>query len=302
NTGASAASAGTAGAAPRRRRGRLGGWLALAPFLFIVAVGLVAPTIAIAIGAFRQTDPFTDVTTTTTANVSAAVQGGYRTAMYGSLKLALVTAVLGAIVGVLLAYAIVTGGSSLLRRATLTASGVLANFGGVPLAFAFIATIGNAGLVTMWLHDFFGDDATLHLYSFGGLAIVYLYFLVPLVVIVVTPALDGIRPQWSEAAANLGATRWQYWRMVGGPLLAPPVTAAALLLFCGALSAFATAQAMVGATVPLITLQIANVLSGNVGPGQEGIGDALALEMIVIVGVAMVVHHLVQRRTARWLA
>ncbi len=276
--------------------------MALAPFLFVVAVGLVAPTIALALGAFRRTDPATGVTVTTTANLDAALAGGYRTAMLGSLKLAVVTALLGAVVGVLVGYAIVASESGLLRRLTLTASGVLANFGGVPLAFAFIATIGNAGLVTVWLQRAFGDGATVHLYSFAGLCIVYLYFLVPLVVIVVTPALDGIRPQWSEAAANLGATRWQYWRLVGGPLLAPPVTAGALLLFCGALSAFATAQAMVGSTVPLVTLQIANVLSGNVAPGQEGIGDALALEMIVVVGVAMFAHHLVQRRTARWLS
>ena len=125
----------------------------------------------------------------------------------------------------------------------------------------------------------------------------YLYFLIPLMVIVVAPALDGIRPQWREAAENLGASRWQYWRHVGGPVLAPPVLGGTLLLFCGALSAFATAQALVGSTIPLVTLQIANVLSGNVLIGQEGLGAALALYMVVVVGLVMAVYWWVQRRT-----
>jgi putative spermidine/putrescine transport system permease protein len=276
--------------------------LVTAPLLLIVTLGLVIPTIAIAFDAFRRTDPKTGVTSSTMDNFTAALSGGYRTAMWGSLKLSVVTAVLGAVVGVAIAAAVVAKGeTSVLRRLVLTASGVLANFGGVPLAFAFIATIGNAGLVTSWLHSWFGDSVGVSLYSFTGLTIVYLYFLIPLMVIVVVPALDGMRPQWSEAAANLGASRWQYWRYVGIPVLAPPVTAGALLLFCGALSAFATAQALVGGTVPLITLQIANVLDGNVLAGQEGIGDALALQMIVVVALVMTVHNLVQRRSSRWL-
>jgi len=295
-----------------RPGGRAGGWtrrlgpaLAVTPFFVFVGLGLVLPTVALAVSAFRRQNPDTLADESTMDNMSTALTGGYRTALLGSLRLAGVCAVLGAVFGVLLAAAVVRSGSPLLRRLTLTASGVLANFGGVPLAFAFIATIGNAGEVTTLVERWFGfsitDDGGFSLYSFTGLTIVYLYFLIPLMVIVVVPALDGLRPQWSEAAANLGARRWQYWRHVGGPVLAPPVLGGALLLFCGALSAFATAQAMVGGTVPLVTLQIANVLSGNVLIGQEGVGAALALDMIVAVGLVMVVYWLVQRRTTRWL-
>jgi putative spermidine/putrescine transport system permease protein len=293
-----------------RRTGRAGGWrrrlgpvLAVTPFFLFVLLGLVLPTVALAVGAFRRQNPDTFVEESTLDNMSTALNGGYRTALLGSLKLAALCAVIGAVLGVLLAAAVVRSSSPLLRRLTLTASGVLANFGGVPLAFAFIATIGNAGEVTTLVARWFGfsiTDAGFSLYSFTGLTIVYLYFLIPLMVIVVVPALDGMRPQWTEAAANLGASRWQYWRHVGGPVLAPPVLGGALLLFCGALSAFATAQAMVGSTVPLVTLQIANVLSGNVLIGQEGVGAALALDMIATVGLVMVVYWLVQRRTARW--
>jgi putative spermidine/putrescine transport system permease protein len=279
-------------------RRRLGPVLAVTPFFVVVGLGLVLPTIALAVSAFRHRDPDTYAYESTLDNVTDALSGGYRTALLGSLRLALVCAVLGAALGLLLAVAVVRSRSTVLRRVVLTASGVFANFGGVPLAFAFIASIGNAGVVTNLL----GLGATgFSLYSFTGLVLVYLYFLIPLMVIVVVPALDGIRPQWSEAAANLGASRWQYWRHVGGPVLAPPVLGGALLLFCGALSAFATAAAMVGSTIPLVTLQIANALSGNVLVGQEGVGAALALYMIGMVTVAMIVYWWVQRRTSRWL-
>lgn len=286
-------------------RRRLGPALAVAPFFLIVTLGLILPTVALAIGAFQRKNPDTLETETTLDNLTGALRGGYRTALLGSLRLSAICAVIGAVLGVLLAAAVVRSGSPLLRRLVLTASGVLANFGGVPLAFAFVASIGNAGVVTTFLADAFGfslsDDAGFSLYSLTGLSIVYLYFLIPLMVIVVAPALDGIRPQWREAAENLGASRWQYWRHVGGPVLTPPVLGGTLLLFCGALSAFATAQALVGSTIPLVTLQIANILSGNVLVGQEGLGAALALYMVVVVGLVMAVYWWVQRRTGRWL-
>ncbi|MFG2040286.1 ABC transporter permease [Dactylosporangium sp. NPDC048998] len=273
------------------RARRCGPWLAVAPFLIVMLVGLVLPVIALAAGAFEGD------------SIKSSFNSGYRTAFWGSVKLSVVCAVLGAVVGVLVARAVLSGGT-LLRRLVLTASGVLANFGGVPLAFMFIATIGNAGIVTSLLHDWTGFDlgnSPFSLYQFGGLAVVYLYFLVPLMVIVIAPALDGVRAEWSEAAQNLGASRAQYWRHVGGPLLAPPVAAGALLLFCGSLSAFATAQAMVGGTVPLVTLQIANALSGNVSADNAGVGAALAIEMIILVAVVMAAYWTIERRTARWL-
>lgn len=285
----------------RRRRFRAGPWLAAAPFLILVAVGLIAPTIALAIEAFQRTDD-SGVTSYTAANLTDAMQGGYRIAMLGSLRLSLLTAVVGGFAGVLIAYAIAAGRNTGLRRLVVTASGVAANFGGVPLAFAFIATIGNAGQVTTWLQRNVGSTLGINLYTFWGLTLVYLYFLTPLMIIVIFPALDGIRPQWSEAAENLGASRWDYWRLIAGPILLRPVLAGLLLLFCGAFSAYATAQAMVGSTVPLVTLQIGNVLSGNVLTGEEGIGDALALQMIVVVAIVMTVQNLVQRRNSRWLS
>ncbi|MBM7805574.1 putative spermidine/putrescine transport system permease protein [Geodermatophilus bullaregiensis] len=276
------------------------------PFLLYVAVFLLLPVGVLAVEAFRATDPVTFEDSWSTANIGTVTGGAYARAYLGSLQLSAVTAVLGAVLGLALAFAIVrtrqgTRSGRLLRRLVLTASGVLANFGGVPLAFAFLATIGNAGVVTAVLTGPLGLDG-FSLYSTAGLAVVYLYFLVPLMVLTIIPAIEALRPQWREAADVLGASGWQYWRRVGGPVLAPPVLGATMLLFASAFAAYATAKALVGSSVPLVTLQIADSLSSNVVVGAENLGKALALGMVVLVGLVMVFYTWVQRRTSRWLA
>jgi putative spermidine/putrescine transport system permease protein len=171
----------------------------------------------------------------------------------------------------------------------------------VPLAFAFIATIGNSGVVTALFTNTLGFSG-FSLYTMLGLSLVYLYFLIPLMVLTITPALEALRPQWREATDNLGATSWQYWRYVGGPVLAPPVIGATMLLFASSFAAYATAKALVGSSLPLVTLQIADALSSNVVVGSESLGKALALGMVLLIGLVMIFYALVQRRTQRWLS
>ena len=128
-----------------------------------------------------------------------------------------------------------------------------------------------------------------------------MYFQIPLMVLVITPALEGLRPAWREAAHGLGAGSWTYWRLVGLPVLAPSVLGAVLLLFGSGFSAYATAQALTSGSVALTPIQIGSFLSGNVISGQENVGKALGLGMIVIVGVVMIIYVLLQRRASRWL-
>ncbi len=265
---------------------------------------LLLPIAVLAVEAFRATDPVTYEETWSTDSITTITEGVYRRAYLGSLQLSLITAVLSAVLGLALAVAILRARRGrLLRRLVLTASGVLANFGGIPLAFAFIATIGSQGVVTALLQDTLGIGlGGFSLYSMSGLALVYLYFLIPLMVLTIVPALEALRPQWREAADNLGATGWQYWRYVGGPVLLPPVLGATMLLFASAFAAYATAKALVGSSVPLVTLQIADALSSNVVVGAENLGKALALGMVVVVGLVMAFYAWVQRRTQRWLA
>ncbi|MCX3062958.1 ABC transporter permease [Streptomyces beihaiensis] len=286
-------------AAPTRRRRRVPGWLAVVPLLLFTALAFGLPALAMLNGAFTAKDPASGATSYTTANMTASVQGAYVTALLGSVKLSALAAALATVLGLPLAQAVVTSRSAALREAVLTASGVLANFGGVPLAFAFVATLGNAGVLTTHLGL---TDAGWDLYSFWGLVVVYLYFLIPMMVLTAAPALEGLRSQWREAAHNNGANTFQFWRHVALPVLTPTLLGSFVLLFGSAFAAYATARAMVGAAVPLVTLQIADALSGNVLIGQEHVALALSLDMVLVAAVVMAVYLPLQRRSARWLA
>jgi putative spermidine/putrescine transport system permease protein len=310
---------GDAGTRSRRRRVDLS-WLALVPFFAFVVLVFFVPIGFILYDAFRKTvtsngtvrDPVTQQfihtskTSYTGANISESLHGIYMTSLITSVKLSAIVAVLGAVLGIVLASAVVNSKSSALRQAVTSASAVLANFGGIPLAFLFIATLdANSGILTTFLQDHFHfslvDQGHVQLSQLSGLSLVYLYFLIPLMVLVMTPALEGLKPQWAEAAENLGASRWHYWRHVAGPVLTPSFLGSLLLLFCSSFSAFATAYA-INSSFPLVTIRIKAVLSGNVLPGQENLGAALALDMIVIVLPLTIIYQLLQRRTSKWLA
>jgi putative spermidine/putrescine transport system permease protein len=274
----------------------------MVPFFAYVGLFLLLPVVVMSVEAFRAVDPVTFQESWSTSSITQVLHGAYGRAYLGSLELSLVVAVVGAALGLALAVVVVNSrGRRGLRRLVLTASGVLANFGGVPLAFAFLATIGNAGVVTAFLQHTLGWGG-FSLYTRFGLGLIYLYFLIPLMVLTITPALEALRPQWREAAENLGASGWQYWRHVGGPVLLPPVLGATMLLFASSFAAYATAKALVGSSIPLVTLQIADALSSNVVVGSENLGKALALGMVVLIGVVMGFYAWVQRRTQRWLS
>ena len=276
-------------------------WLGVLPFGAYVALGLGAPTVAIAIAAFQGSNN----NAATLSNMDAAVHGTYLTGLENSLELSLVCAILPGIFGLLIAYAIFTAKrGNVLRRVVITASGVFANFGGVPLAFLFIAALSTTGVVTGWIKDVTGVDIWDHgftLYDVHGIFLAYLYFQTPLMVLIILPALEGLRPAWREAAQNMGAGAWQYWRYVGGPVLFPSFLGCLLLLFGTSLSAYATAEALTGGTVSLTSIQIGALLNGNVIAGQENLGYALGLIMIVIIAIVMILYTFVQRRAARWL-
>ncbi len=283
----------------RRRRQVLDHLLTL-PFLAFVAVFLLWPTLAVVGGAFSD-----GAGGLTLANVTGIFRSPYREAFVRSIELSAITAVVGAVLGAALAWAVVSGRpDSALRRFVTSVASVLAQFGGVPLAFAYLATIGFEGLVTVFLRDHAGLDifaGSAWIFELPGLVLLYSYFQIPLMVIVFLPALDGLRPQWREASESLGGTGWTYLRHVAGPILTPAFTGSTLLLFANAFSAYATAAVLISQGATLIPLQIRALQTGEVLLGQQGQGKALGLGMIVVVAVVMTVYALLQRRTSRWL-
>jgi putative spermidine/putrescine transport system permease protein len=286
------------------RRPREGGrrlplhWIGAIPFLVYVALFLLLPTLIVVVGAFAGKDG------PTLSNITDLNQGFVFNAFVSSLLISTASAVVGAVAGALLAYAVATGNPrGVLRRVVSSACGVLAQFGGVTLAFAFIATIGSVGFIRLWI-----QDRGIDIYANGvwltelpGLVLVYTYFQIPLMVLVFLPALDGIRPQWREATESLGGGTWHYWRYVAGPLLAPAFLGATLLLFANAFSAYATAAALISQGNPIVPIAISNFLTSETGRANPGLAQALALGMVVIVAVVMTLYALLQRRTSLWL-
>ncbi len=222
-----------------------------------------------------------------------------------SVILSAVTSVVGALVGAVLAYAVSTArDGSVTKRFFTSLCGVLAQFGGVALAFAFIASFSAQGLLSVLIRQVgVSTGYGLWLYEWDkGLMIVYLYFQIPLMLIVFLPAVEGLRPQWREATETLGGTTWTYWRRVAAPILFPSFVGATLLLFTNAFSAYSTAKALVPQANPLLPLQIGGALSSEVILGQENLGKAMALEMVVVVAVVMTIYAWVDRRASRWTA
>lgn len=269
------------------------------PFFVYVGIFLLLPTAIILAGSLVDKNG-----NFTLSNFEGINKPFMYKSFVQSFEISGVSALLGAFIGALLAYAVATGNpQGFLRRSVMSASGVLAQFGGVTLAFAFIATIGTEGFLYKLLVAR-GFDMYAHgvwLFDPQGITLIYLYFQIPLMVLVFIPALDGIRPQWREATESLGGNTWHYWRYVAGPLLFPSFLGCTLLLFANAFSAYATAAALITQGGIIVPLQIQALLTSETGSSQPGLAKALAFAMIVVVLVVMTSYTLLQRRTAQWL-
>ncbi|MBN9606364.1 MAG: ABC transporter permease subunit [Actinomycetales bacterium] len=283
----------------KTRRTRRGAAVGLLPFGAYLLVFLALPTVLALGTGFFDADG-----APTLDNLLALGDPVVLTTFGNSIALSALTAVLGALLGAVVSYALLGARpEGALRSVVDAASGVLAQFGGVPLAFAFIATMGLNGLVTVFLKTTLGLDPYadgIWFYEMPGLILPYLYFQVPLMVIVFLPALEALRPQWVEANATLGGTRLAYWRHIGLPVLAPSFIGSLLLLFANAFSAYATAAAIISQGSQIVPLQIRAALTSETVLGRANLAGALALGMIVVMVVVMSAYSLLERRASRW--
>ncbi len=294
---------------PAWREHPLWNWLGLLPFFAFILVFLIIPSLNLFSGAFiDRSGAFT------LENMAVFRNPNVIKAYLTSLQVSFLTAGIGGLFGFFVAYAVTIGnGPRWMRGVIMTFSGLAANFGGVPLAFAFIATLGRTGFITALLKGicfpgaegaevcpFNPYDNGFSLYSLNGLVLAYTYFQFPLMVLTITPALEGLKREWREASANLGASPWQYWRDVALPVLTPSILGATLLLFGNSFGAYATAQALTGGSIPLVTIFIGQQIRGDV-LGNPNEGYALSLGMVVIMAATIVAYSALQRQASRWM-
>ena len=274
-------------------------WLGVVPFFLFAFLFIVLPSVTLLIGAFQNNEGKFTLT-----NFVDLFDPSILSAYWVTIKISLATAVGGGLLGFLMAYAVTAGRLPKKVRSTLmTFSGVASNFAGVPLAFAFIATLGRTGLVTLLLKNVLGlnlYEQGFSLYSFWGLTLTYMFFQFPLMILVITPALDGLKKEWNEAAQNLGATQGLYWRKVALPILMPSILGSMILLFGNSFGAYATAYSLTGGFINLITIVIGSQIKGDIYY-NPGLGYALAIGMIFVMTVMMAIYYTLRRRSERWL-
>lgn len=286
------------GGARRPPRARRLNWLGVLPFFVFSGLFLIGPTVILAYRSLEGQDGGL-----TLGNYGQLTSDTVIRAYGVSIRVSLTTAIVGGLFGFLMAWAVSLGRLPKGVRSWLsTFSGVASNFAGVPLAAAFIFTLGRIGLITAAFELLGIDlyDSGFSLYSFWGLTLVYLYFQIPLMVLVILPALDGLKRDWREAAENLGATPGQYWRHIALPVLLPSILGTMILLFGNSFGAHATAYALTGGLLPLATLLIGQQISGDV-LHNPGLGYAVAMGMVLIMAVSIGIYSVLQRRSERWL-
>jgi putative spermidine/putrescine transport system permease protein len=275
-------------------------WLGLAPFVIFVFLFLIWPTMHIVIGAFQDR-----AGNFTLQNIRDLNTGTIPSSYWISIKISSASAALGCLIGFGMAAAVIFGAvPRAIKAPLLTFSGVASNFAGVPLAFAFLATFGPLGLVTTFLRTNFGivlqRDLGFSILSFWGLTVTYLFFQIPLMILIITPAIEGLRREWREAAEVLGATSAQYWRMVAFPILLPSLLGTFALLFANAFGAVATAIALTGSGLNIVPIQLYAQIRGDV-LGNPNLGYAMAFGMIIVTAIANVLYIGLRIRSERWL-
>jgi putative spermidine/putrescine transport system permease protein len=275
-------------------------WLPAIPFFLMIFLFLGLPSLYLFAGSFR--DPAGSFTLSNIQKLFSDPM--IATAYWTSIRISLITALAAGLLGFLIAYAVTLGGlPDWIREGVTTFSGVASNYGAVPLAFLFINTLGRVGVMTALLKVVFGIDLYdmgFNLYSFWGVSLVYLYFQLPLMILITIPILEGLRREWREACESLGANSIQYWTRVAIPILLPSLLGTMVLLFGNSFGAYATAYALTGGMINLATILIGQQIYGDV-LHNVGLGYALAIGMVAIMGITMAIYYLLRRRSERWL-
>lgn len=284
-------------AATRTTKRKAPDWLGLAPFLLFCLAFEIVPIIFLLRGSFIEKS----TQQLTLQNYLDLQRPIYINSFVNSIKISGISALVGVLLGTLIGYAIYRWPSRRVQDTLISLSDVTTNFAGAPLAFSFIVILGMNGVITQFLLQYLNYELypKFSIYSFSGLTLAYIYFQLPLMVLLILPAFAGIKKEWEESAQSLGADTFQFWWRIGIPILTPSLIAGLTLLFANAFGAYATAYTLVQAKLSLVTLQIGYMIAGEVRQNQA-VGMAMAVISLVIMGLSIWIYQMSTRRARRW--
>nr|WP_314427750.1 ABC transporter permease subunit [uncultured Erwinia sp.] len=269
--------------------------LCLLPFAVFYIAFQIAPLVWIAINSFYSEmneawgwANYTDILTSTF----------YQQAIRFSLDISFWSSVYGLLIALLGGYSLHQLGGGRLHRFLMSFTNMTSNFAGVPLAFAFVILLGLNGCLTLLMRKYEIMQG-FKLYSTDGLIVVYTWFQIPLGILLLYPAFDGLKKEWQESAALLGASRWRYWRHIGLPVMTPALVGTFVILLANALGAYATIYALTTGNYNVIPVRIAALVSGDVSL-DPNMGSALAMLLVVLMSIITVVHQWLVRRSYQY--
>lgn len=269
--------------------------LAMILFAFIAVAVLIYPSANMVLMSFKPTGGGG----WTLSNYQEILTGSmYTAAIKNSVGISLFSSVVAIVFTTVTTYAIVSH-SKRLREIFVVIANMTSNFAGIPLAFAYIILLGSSGVLLI-----FGRRAGIHwlanynLYSSLGLCIVYFYFQLPMGIILLLPIYDALERGWRESAELLGASSFQYWRRIGLPVLMPSIVGVFAMMFANAMGAYASAEALTGTGVNLLSIRIANTVTGDIFARPE-IGAALSVLLAMILLINMILGDKLAKRAEK---
>jgi putative spermidine/putrescine transport system permease protein len=276
----------------------LAAWLPVLPLILLAGAFLIAPTIGLVINSVHNDE----VGWTLQFWRDTLESNGGKQVIRTSIEVGLICASLSLLIGGPLAW-LISRMFTARRSVWLALLNVSANFGGIGLAFGYIAALGTYGMVTLFMQDIGIPFDAPQMGTVASLILAYEYTNVPLFVLLTLPAMGILRSEWLEAAEVAHATRTQFWRYIGMPVLTPFLAAGWLLIFTWSIGIYGLAYAMAGTAsqtgrLRLITIQIG--LHLNTGVGREERSYVLAVVLLLLAMISLLAFRLSMRWALRW--
>ncbi|MGR3807194.1 putative spermidine/putrescine transport system permease protein [Pasteurella testudinis DSM 23072] len=269
-----------------------GKWLAVSvtlPFLLFFFAFQIVPLIWIVLNSFQIEDGGWGL-----QNFSEILNSSfYLQAIRYSLEIAIWSSLFGLVIALFGSYSLSAVRPSRIGDFILSFNSMTSNFSGIPLAFAFIILLGANGAVNLLLRHY--QFETIDIYSKVGIIIIYTYFQIPLAVLLLYPAFEGLKKEWQEAAALLGANVAAYWCRIAVPVLMPALLGTLVILFANAIGAYATIYALTSGNFNVVPIRIGALVSGDIFLNPY-LASALSLFLIGLMLLVTVIHRWLSKR------